>query len=274
MPTTVLSRLSEAILHDGPTGLAALMTDDAVLELPLVSPPVRLVGRAAITAFLQQVAHAPRLDFNEHRLVAMHAGADADEYVAEFELRGTARASGEPFCLPSIAVIRERHGQIALYRDYFNPALVMRAAGAQPRLIVERLRRAIADKDMDAFAGLFAADGVLEYVFAAPGLPARLEGRAAIRNFLASSLAPAKIDIREVRAVVHETLDPDVVVAEIEHTGVTVATQKLYRLAAIGVMRLRHGEIAHYRDYMDTLSTARALGALPRLVDMLAAPTA
>jgi uncharacterized protein len=70
---------------------------------------------------------------------------------------------------------------------------------------------------------------------------------------------------------VHETLDPDVVVAEIQHTGITVATREPYRLAAIGVVRLRDGEIAHYRDYMDTLSTARAIGALPRLLDALTA---
>jgi len=274
MSPALLSRLSEAILRDGPAGFAALMADDAVLELPLVAPPVRIHGRAAIAAFLAQVRHAPRLAFEEHRLVALHASDEPGDMVAEFELRGTTRGTDEPFCLPSIAVLRERNGEIVLYRDYFNPALVARAAGAQPRLVVQRLRQAMADKDMDAFADLFARDGVLEYVFAAPGMPARLEGREAIRGFLMASSAPAQIDIHEMRAVVHETLDPDVVVAEIEHTGITVTTQKPYRLAAIGVMRLRDGEIAHYRDYMDVLSAARALGALPRLLDRLAGAAA
>jgi uncharacterized protein len=158
MYTTLLSRLSQAIVRDGASGLASLMTDDAVLELPLVAPPVRVAGRAAITDFLGRAAHAPRLRFTEHRLVALHASDDSDELVAEFELHGTARGTDQPFCLPSIAVLRERAGQIALYRDYFNPALVARAASAQPKLVIERLRHAIARKDMDAFAGLFAND--------------------------------------------------------------------------------------------------------------------
>jgi uncharacterized protein len=272
--TSVLSRLSEAILRNGATGLATLMAEDAVLELPLVAPPVRIQGRSAIAAFLGNVAHAPRLQFNELRLVALHASTTPGDVVAEFELRGTARGSGEAFCLPSIAVVRERDGQITLYRDYFNPALVARAAAAQPRLIVERLGRAMRAKDMDGFAELFASDGVLEYVYAAPGLPGRLEGREVIRAFLTASPAPAQIEIQEVRTVVHETSDPDVVVAEIEHSGITVATQAPYRLAAIGVIRLRDGEIAHYRDYMDVLSAARALGRLPRLLEALSGPVA
>ncbi len=264
--TRVLSRLSDAILRDGATGLSDLMAEDAVLELPLVAPPLRIQGRTAIAAFLARAAHASRLHFKEHRLVALHASAESDESVAEFELRGTAHGTDESFCLPSIAVVRECDGQITYYRDYFNPALVARAAGAQPRLVVERLRRAIADKDMDAFARLFALDGVLEYVFAPPGSPKRLEGRQAIRTFLTASPAAAEIEIHDVRAVVHESIDPDVVVAEIEHTGITRQTQAPYRLAAIGVIRLRDGEIAHYRDYMDPIGTARALGRLPQLL--------
>ncbi|HET6317762.1 MAG TPA: hypothetical protein VFG86_14985 [Chloroflexota bacterium] len=50
--TSVLSRLSQAILRNGATGLATLMAEDAVLELPLVAPPVRIQGRSAIAAFL------------------------------------------------------------------------------------------------------------------------------------------------------------------------------------------------------------------------------
>jgi ketosteroid isomerase-like protein len=245
------------------------MADDAVLELPLVAPPVRIQGRAAIAAFLARAAHAPRLHFKEHRLLALHISAASDDVVAEFELHGTAEGTNESFCLPSIAVLRECDGQITRYRDYFNPALVAHVAGAQQRLVVERLRRAIADKDMDAFAGLFALDGVLEYVFAAPGLPSRLEGRQAIRAFLTASPAPAEIEIHEVHAVVHESIDPDVVVAEIEHTGVTRRTQAPYRLAAIGVIRVQGGEITHYRDYMDPVGTARALGRMPQLIAAL-----
>ena len=58
-----------------------------------------------------------------------------------------------------------------------------------PLEVLELRRRLVVARDMEAFAGLFAAEGVIEMPFAANGLPARLEGREAIREFSARPAA-------------------------------------------------------------------------------------
>jgi len=51
--------------------------------------------------------------------------------------------------------------------------------------------------------------------------------------------------------VVRETDDPEVVVTEITHYGQSNVTGAPYRFTALGVIRVRDGEIIRYDDYMD-----------------------
>ncbi len=55
---------------------------------------------------------------------------------------------------------------------------------------------------------------------------------------------------------------------EIEHHGRSLVTGEPYRSRALGVIRVRNGQIVHYADYMDAISTARLLG---RTADLAAA---
>jgi ketosteroid isomerase-like protein len=63
-----------------------------------------------------------------------------------------------------------------------------------------------------------------------------------------------------VRSVVHETLDPEVVVVELELEGEVAATGDAYRLPYIQVFRVRDGAIVSFRDYFGP-RTAEALAA-------------
>ncbi|MEU0796799.1 nuclear transport factor 2 family protein [Amycolatopsis sp. NPDC005961] len=118
--------------------------------------------------------------------------------------------------------------------------------------------------DMSGFAGLWAEDGVLEFPFAGPGYPKRVEGREAITEYLRDY--PNLLDIREVVAkTVHETTDPAVVVAEFTVAGVVVATGKPYELSYIAVITVEDGEIRHYRDYWSPLAAAEVLGGVEEL---------
>lgn len=118
--------------------------------------------------------------------------------------------------------------------------------------------------DMAGFAGLWAEDGVLEFPFAGPGYPKRVEGRDAITEYLRDY--PNLLDIREVVAkTVHETTDPAVVVAEFTVGGVVVATGKPYELSYIAVITVQDGEIRHYRDYWSPLAAAEVLGGVDEL---------
>lgn len=113
--------------------------------------------------------------------------------------------------------------------------------------------------DMAGFVQLFAEDAVAEFPFAAPGRPERLEGRAALADYLRDY--PNLLDIREVAAkTVHQTTDPEVSIAEFELAGVAVATQKPYRLRYIVVLTVRDGLIRRYRDYWSPLAVAEVLG--------------
>ena len=134
----------------------------------------------------------------------------------------------------------------------------------QPRDLVEHALGRLLAHDMAGFAGLWAADGVLEFPFAGPGYPTRLEGRDAIREYLRDY--PNLLDIREVTAkTVHETADPAVVVVEFTVAGVVVASQRPYELSYIAVITVEDGEIRRYRDYWSPLAAAEVLGGVEEL---------
>lgn len=149
------------------------------------------------------------------------------------------------------------------------PILRLEAAMTRsPHEVVEQVRRMVAGEGV-IFADLFAENGVLAYPFALPGQPQELRGREAIRaHFGGASRSRELFEMDGVDAVVRGTDDPEVVVAEIEHYGLSRLTGDRYRFRAIGVIRIREGEIISYQDYMDPIATARLLG---RTADLAAA---
>jgi ketosteroid isomerase-like protein len=139
-----------------------------------------------------------------------------------------------------------------------------------PREVVDQVRRMVAGEGV-AFGDLFAADGVLSYPFAPPGTPRELRGREAIRAFHgAASQRRSLLEIDGVDVLVRDTDDPEVVVAEIEHHGYSHVSGGPYRFRALGVIRVRDGEIVRYDDYMDPIAQAGLLG---RTTDLVAALT-
>jgi len=135
-----------------------------------------------------------------------------------------------------------------------------------PRELVEHALELLLAKDMAAFAGLWAEDGILEFPFAAPGYPPRLDGRAAVADYLRGY--PDVLDVREIPAkMLHQTDDPDVVIAEFEAAGIVVATGQPYTMRYIAVITVRDGEIARYRDYWSPLAATEAMGGAEHLLD-------
>ncbi|WP_033437493.1 nuclear transport factor 2 family protein [Saccharothrix sp. NRRL B-16314] len=130
--------------------------------------------------------------------------------------------------------------------------------------LVEHALELLLAKDMAAFAGLWAEHGVIEFPFAPPGYPRRVEGRAAVHEYLRGY--PDLLDVRDIAdRVLHRTADPEVVVVEFEAAGVVVATGLPYRLRYIAVVTARDGEIRHYREYWDPLAAAEAMGGSDEL---------
>jgi uncharacterized protein len=141
-----------------------------------------------------------------------------------------------------------------------------------PREVAEQVRRMVAG-DGVVFADLFAEDGVLRYPFAGPGQPPELRGREAIREFFGGlEQARGLLEMEDAPTVViRETDDPEVVVTEIRHHGWSRAASAPYSSTALGVIRVRDGQIVCYDDYMNPIATAGMLG---RTADLAAALTA
>jgi uncharacterized protein len=138
-----------------------------------------------------------------------------------------------------------------------------------PREIAEEVRRMVAGEEV-VFADLFAADGVLAYPFAPPGQPRELRGRDTIRGYFARRGQSRELFAMEgAESVVRETTDPEVVVTEITHHGWSHVTGAPYRFTALGIMRVRDGEIVRYDDYMDPIALARLLGRTGELATAL-----
>ncbi|TDD43191.1 nuclear transport factor 2 family protein [Saccharopolyspora elongata] len=122
-------------------------------------------------------------------------------------------------------------------------------------------------KDMDGFVDLFAPDCTFEFPFA-EGTPERLNGREALREYLADY--PQKLDIAGFPSVVvHRTTDPATIVAEFTARGRTVATGADYEMRYVAVIVVRDGAIASYRDYWSPVMGAKASGELADLVTAL-----
>lgn len=143
-----------------------------------------------------------------------------------------------------------------------------------PRDVLARFHQAMLDSSADALADLYAVDGIHEFPLTAPGRPPRYNGREEIRAGYGAAwgASPARVDeIRDV--VVHETADPELIVAEQVVAATNTTTGQPFTLAFLLVMRVRDGLIVHLRDYMDALGAAWALGRLPAVVAALSDPT-
>lgn len=128
--------------------------------------------------------------------------------------------------------------------------------GTDPLDVLERRRKVLLARDMEAFADLFAVDGVIEMPFAAGGAPARLDGREAIRQF---SIRPegSRVEIIDLRVRdVHRTTDPEVVIVELTSVGRVATTGEPFEVPCIQVFRIRDGRILMFRDYTGPVGDA------------------
>jgi ketosteroid isomerase-like protein len=143
------------------------------------------------------------------------------------------------------------------------------------RATVEGLLAATVGEDPGAIADFYAPHVVIEMPFAPAALhPARIETtREELRTRFRAGTAVRRYDrLREVR--VHETADPEVVVAEYVLDGHLVVTDAALTLSFAMVLTVRDGCVVHSRDYADPLEGARALGRLPALLASLAGDAA
>jgi uncharacterized protein (TIGR02246 family) len=129
-----------------------------------------------------------------------------------------------------------------------------------PADILVRRRQLILNGDADGFADLFAPDAAIESPFAPPGMPARLEGREAIREYSRIVVAsPLRLEDFEV-VELYQTQDPEVVIAETRTKGTLTTTGRSFTATSIQIFRIREGHIVLFRDFADPRVLDDAIG--------------
>ncbi|MBR8743950.1 nuclear transport factor 2 family protein [Nocardiopsis sp. MG754419] len=121
-----------------------------------------------------------------------------------------------------------------------------------PTAVFHRAGEHLLSHDMRAFTALYAEDAVMEFPFAPPGAPRRLDGREEIEAYLAGYTD--MLDVRNIDEVtVHRTTDPDVIIAELAVSGRKVPDDAPYTARYVAVLTISGGLIRHYRDYWNPL---------------------
>ncbi|MBM7788123.1 nuclear transport factor 2 family protein [Tenggerimyces flavus] len=127
-----------------------------------------------------------------------------------------------------------------------------------PRETVERMLQASVDNAWDEFADLYAEDVVIEIPFTPNGQTARAVGREGLRERV-KSFGTMRELTKVDNVVLHETVDPEVVIVEYDLHG-QFRDQKPFVLSYVMVVRVRDGLIVSSRDYGNPVMTSRAMG--------------
>ena len=120
---------------------------------------------------------------------------------------------------------------------------------ATPADVLAQRHRLTLNGDADGLADLFAPDAVIESPFAPPGVPSRLEGRQAIREYSRHVMAsPLRLEEYEV-VEFYQTQDPEVVIVEMRAKATLTTTGRSFAATSIQILRIREGQIVLFRDF-------------------------
>ncbi|MEU4519588.1 nuclear transport factor 2 family protein [Amycolatopsis sp. NPDC024027] len=133
-----------------------------------------------------------------------------------------------------------------------------------PRDVFDALSDGISEGRFSELSALYAEDTVVEHPQAVPR-PTRLHGRAAVHERFTGVLAGA-LRLKRKNVVVHETTDPEMIVAEYDYDAESAETGRTISTANIQVLRVRDGLIVHSRDYHDYLRLAVIRDGVDQLV--------
>ncbi|NUU24168.1 MAG: SnoaL-like domain-containing protein [Streptomycetaceae bacterium] len=109
--------------------------------------------------------------------------------------------------------------------------------------------------DVAAQMAHYADDTVFEFPYAAP--PARIEGKQAVTDYLTAAMQTFRIRLTVTH--VHETTDPDTLIAEFTSDGKVITTGKTYTNTYISVVRFRDGLIVSQKEFYNPNAALEAL---------------
>ncbi|MGP4015560.1 nuclear transport factor 2 family protein [Saccharopolyspora sp. 5N708] len=133
-----------------------------------------------------------------------------------------------------------------------------------PTEVFEELLHGVINRQVENLPNLYAADAVVQHPMSPRGGPT-LRGREQLAAHFRAGLTRTSPDIQARDVVVHQTTDPEVIVAEFEYHG-TAHDGAAFAVPCVFVLRVRDGQIVASRDYVDHLAFARARGDVDALL--------
>jgi len=138
-----------------------------------------------------------------------------------------------------------------------------------PREVFLELLHGVCDRRFDDLPRLYAEHTNVVHPLDPLRAPALVT-----RQQLAEHFARARDQLGEVRfqpdnVTIHETADPEVIVAEFEYRGTVPGTGEPFAAPSIFVQRIRNGQIVESRDYADHVTMLRVLNHLDPVVAAL-----
>ncbi|WP_224240087.1 nuclear transport factor 2 family protein [Hyalangium gracile] len=130
---------------------------------------------------------------------------------------------------------------------------------------------ALIGTDIERWLELFAEDAIVEFPYAPSlGVPARLEGKEAIRRYFIETpkhfLGFVFTNLRR-----YLTTDPEVALAEVHGAATIAMTGRPYEQDYVMLVKARDGKIALYREYWDPIPGLKAFGGEANLQRMVSA---
>jgi uncharacterized protein len=138
-----------------------------------------------------------------------------------------------------------------------------------PSEVFLRLVDGVADRRYDELPQLYAEQTDVRHPMAPGGLPPLLSRDDLREHFGRGATAAATVAFRPGNVTVHETADPEVIVAEFEYQGHVIDGGEPFAIACVFVLRVRDGEIVESRDYIDHVAFAKVRGQLPAVLARL-----
>ena len=105
----------------------------------------------------------------------------------------------------------------------------------------------------EEMADLFAEDAVFEFPFQLPGASQEEQGRETFRAHLKTGAQILRFESVD-NVAIHQTADPEVVIAEYRLQGLVAATGKRFTSQIVMVARVRDGLISWLRNYSNPLA--------------------
>jgi ketosteroid isomerase-like protein len=130
-----------------------------------------------------------------------------------------------------------------------------------PREVFLKLVQGVSDQDLAGLPELYADHTDVRHPMSPTNAPA-LTSRDAIREHFSAGPPSPNVRMKADNVVIHETADPEVIVAEFDYAG---DHDGPFKVSCIFVLRVRDGVIVESRDYIDHLRFARVRGQLDDL---------